>query len=163
MRASRVFRLPCVIFLTAAAVAIPLRVDKSRRSSCKRCNSGLHRLPRFLRTPAMVADWKRSRHARITTAEALKKPEPQRLVSADKIPDKLAGVAVGCAECHMLNPETHKDTFDHNDQKVHLTVTPKDCTTCHSAEVSQYEKNLMSHARVNLVNNPVLSDLGKGN
>ena len=160
MRASSVFRLPCVIFLAAAAVVIPLREIEAAEvpvsnvtQECLDCHVSS--------TPAMVADWKRSRHARITTADALKKPEPQRLVSADKVPDKLAGVAVGCAECHMLNPATHKDTFDHNDHKVHLTVTPKDCTTCHSAEVSQYEKNLMSHARVNLVNNPAYQTLEK--
>ncbi|HMK35030.1 MAG TPA: multiheme c-type cytochrome [Desulfomonilaceae bacterium] len=112
-------------------------------------------------TPAMVADWKKSRHASITPAEALKKPELQRRVSAEKIPENLMGHAVGCAECHMLNPETHKDVFSHNDRKVHLTVTPKDCTTCHAAEAVQYEKNMMSHARSNLANNPLFVKLEK--
>lgn len=111
--------------------------------------------------PAMVADWKKSRHARITPAEALKKPELERRVSAEKIPDKLMEFAVGCAECHMLNPENHKDAFDHNDQKVHLTVTPKDCSTCHPVEADQFDKNLMSHAWGNLAGNKVFDSLVK--
>lgn len=159
MRASTHFWLPCVIFLTAAA-AVPLRTTMAAEvpvsdlsQECIDCHTS--------ETPAVVADWKRSRHARITTADALKKPEAQRLVSSAKIPEKLAGVAVGCAECHALNPEKHKDTFDHNDQKVHLTVTPKDCATCHSTEMSQYDYNLMSHARGNLVNNSVYQVLEK--
>jgi hypothetical protein len=112
-------------------------------------------------TPAVVADWKKSRHAKITPVEALKKPELQRRVSSEKIPEKLMGFVVGCAECHMLNPEAHRDTFNHNDRKTHLTVTPRDCSTCHSVEASQYEKNIMSHARGNLANNPVFLSLEK--
>lgn len=91
-------------------------------------------------TPAIVADWKKSRHALVTPSDALKKPEKQRRVSAEKIPDNLTSVAVGCAECHMMNPDAHKDSFEHNDQKVHLTVTPKDCSTCHATEAAQFEK-----------------------
>lgn len=112
-------------------------------------------------TPAIVADWKKSRHASVTPTDALKKPEKQRRVSAEKIPDNLTSVAVGCAECHMINPDAHKDSFEHNDQKVHLTVTPKDCSTCHAEEAAQFEKNLMSHAHGNLANNPVHQDLMK--
>ncbi|MBI5248989.1 MAG: hydroxylamine oxidase, partial [Desulfomonile tiedjei] len=105
-------------------------------------------------TPAMVADWKRSRHARIAPAGAVKKPDLERRVSAEKIPDKLAEFAVGCAECHTMNPEVHKDTFNHNEQRVHLTVTPKDCSVCHPTEAIQFDKNLMSHAWGNLAGNP---------
>src|SRR5208337_2099213 len=112
-------------------------------------------------TPAIVADWKKSRHASVTPTDALKKPEKQRRVSAEKIPDNLMSVAVGCAECHMINPDAHKDSFEHNDQKTHLTVTPKDCSTCHATEAAQFEKNLMSHAHGNLANNPVHQDLMK--
>ncbi len=112
-------------------------------------------------TPAVVADWKKSRHASITPSDALKKPQKQRRVSAEKIPENLNSVAVGCAECHMMNPDAHKDSFDHNDQKVHLTVTPKDCATCHTAEASQFENNLMAHAHGNLAKNPVYQDLMK--
>jgi hydroxylamine dehydrogenase len=112
-------------------------------------------------TPAIVADWKKSRHASVTPAEALKKPETQRRVSAEQIPQKLASVAVGCAECHLMNADAHKDTFDHNDQKTHLTVTPHDCSTCHPTEAAQFDKNLMSHAHGNLAKNSVYRDLMK--
>ncbi len=112
-------------------------------------------------TPAMVADWKKSRHAKITPAGALKKTELERRVSTDKVPEKSSEFAVGCAECHMLNPEAHKDTFSHNEQKVHLTVTPKDCAVCHPAEVAQFDKNLMSHAWSNLAGNSLYGSLVK--
>lgn len=104
-------------------------------------------------TPGIVQDWKRSRHFRVTLGEAVKKPELERRVSAEKVPAKSAGFAVGCAECHTVNPKNHSDTFDHNGQQVHLLVTPKDCAVCHPTESGQYEKNLMSHARGNLLNN----------
>jgi len=66
---------------------------------------------------------------------------------------------VGCAECHTMNSEKHKDTFEHNGFNVHIIVTPSDCSTCHRVEVQQYGKNLMSHAYGNLVNNPVYRTL----
>jgi hypothetical protein len=87
--------------------------------------------------------------------EALKK-EPKALrVSAQKFPGELGKTTVGCAECHTLNSESHKDAFEHNGFKVHIIVTPEDCATCHPTEVAQYGKNLMSHAHGNLNNNPV--------
>ena len=110
-------------------------------------------------TPAMVLDWKKSRHANTTPAEALKKPELERRVSVDKVPDKLASHVVGCAECHALNPDEHKDSFDHNDRKVHLTVTPRDCSACHPLEAEQYKKNIMSHVYGNLANNELYQSL----
>lgn len=110
-------------------------------------------------TPDVVEDWKRSRHATISVQEALKRPKLRRRVSADAIPKKLLGTVVGCAECHTLNTKNHKDTFSHNEQQVHVTVTPTDCATCHPTESKQYEKNLMSHARINLKNNKVYHDL----
>lgn len=112
-------------------------------------------------TPALVADWKRSRHSRITVGEALKKKELKRRVSAFEVPAKFMDVAVGCAECHTLNPEAHKDTFNHNEHRVHVTVTPKDCAICHPTESKQYDKNLMSYARVNLTKNEVYGQLMK--
>ena len=109
--------------------------------------------------PGIVADWKRSRHASTTVAEAMKKKPLERRVSATEVPDNLANVVVGCAECHNLFPEKHKDTFEHGGERVHVVVTPADCATCHSTEATQYEKNLMSHAHVNLRGNPVFSSL----
>ncbi len=112
-------------------------------------------------TPGLIADWKRSRHAHITPAEALKKPELERRISVDKVPDKLAGTVVGCAECHTLRTDAHKDTFNHNDVKIHLTMSPKDCAVCHPKEASQFDKNLMAHARTNLANNTLYYSLEK--
>ncbi len=110
-------------------------------------------------TPGIVADWRASLHARITPEAALKKDKLSREISSSNIPNDLKKVVVGCAECHTLNPKLHKDTFEHNGFKVHVVVTPKDCAVCHSVEAKQYEKNLMSHAYANLMNNPVYHGL----
>lgn len=121
--------------------------------TCLDCHAGLH--------PGIVEEWKKSSHSRISPSEAIKKQNMERLVSAEKIPETLLNNAVGCAECHTINPATHKDSFDHADFKVHPVVTPKDCAVCHSTEQVQYEKNTMSHAYGNLMNNPVYTDLVK--
>ena len=110
-------------------------------------------------TPGIVADWKASLHAKITPATALKKSALERTVSATQVPQNLANVVVGCAECHTANPKAHKDTFEHNGFQVHVVVTPKDCATCHPVEVEQYSKNIMSHAYGNLLGNPVYHNL----
>ena len=110
-------------------------------------------------TPGIVEDWKHSLHAKTTVNNALKKDKLSRMISSKNIPEKLKNVAIGCAECHTLNPETHKDTFDHNDFKVHIVVTPRDCAVCHSEEVKQYSKNIMSEANLNLLANPVYHNL----
>ncbi len=118
---------------------------------CIFCHSSSH--------PGIVKDWKRSRHSRITPAEAMKKPVLKRRVSAKQVPDKLKDTVVGCAECHMLNPKDHKDTFAHNDWDVHVIVSPRDCSTCHPDEVNQFDKNLMAWARANLTENAVYQQL----
>ena len=110
-------------------------------------------------TPAIVADWRRSAHSKITPEKALGRPELERRISVKIVPDQLKDVVVGCAECHLLNTQDHSDTFDHNDQKVHLTVTPKDCGTCHPVEESQFGKNIMAFAHTNLSKNPVFTML----
>lgn len=125
----------------------------SDSSECLDCHSEIHH--------GMVSHWKKSRHAKTSLAEALKKPPQQRRVSLAKAPEGLANVVVGCAECHTLNPEQHKDTFEHLGYSVHTVVTPKDCATCHPTEVKQYSQNLMSHAYVNLMNNPVYRSLAE--
>ncbi|MDY6821053.1 MAG: multiheme c-type cytochrome [Deferribacterota bacterium] len=110
-------------------------------------------------TPGIVADWKKSRHSTISPEEATKKPPLKRRVSSKDIPDHVKGNVVGCYECHALNPDTHKDTFNHNGFKIHVVVTPKDCATCHSQEVLEYSKNIMSNAHNNLLKNPVYHNL----
>ena len=90
--------------------------------TCLECHSTLH--------PGIVQDWMKSRHAKITPKEALKKRKLERRISVTQVPEELATVSVGCAECHTMDPEKHKDTFMHNDYKVHIVVTPKDCASC---------------------------------
>ncbi len=126
---------------------LALAADKISEASqqCIDCHS--------VATPAIVENWKRSRHSSITPGEALKKKVLERRVSAERVPDALASSVVGCAECHRMNAEAHQDVFDHNDEKVHLTVTPHDCRACHPQEAVQYEKNIMSHAHGNLAKN----------
>ena len=110
-------------------------------------------------TPGIVADWKKSRHAMVSPAEAMKITGPARKVSAEKVPPALMDAAVGCAECHGLNPETHSDSFDHEDERVHVVVTPRDCAVCHPAEAEQYGRNKMSQAYGNLAHNVLYMDL----
>ncbi|MBE9581833.1 MAG: hydroxylamine oxidase [Proteobacteria bacterium] len=109
--------------------------------------------------PGIVADWERSRMARVTPRVARSMIVQKRRVSFEQVPQKLARVGVGCAECHTLNPEKHQDTFEHNGFQIHVVVTPEDCATCHPVEVGQYGKNLMSHAYGNLKNNSVYHGL----
>ena len=119
--------------------------------ACLECHASIH--------PGIVAEWHKSRHAMTTPAEALKRPKLARRVSTEKVPDKLGGTAVGCAECHTLDSAKHKDSFDHNGYRVHIVVTPEDCAACHATEARQYGRNMMAYARINLVKNPVYQSL----
>ena len=110
-------------------------------------------------SPGLFRDWEKSRHAVNTPGEGLKKGKLERRVSSEQVPARLSAVVVGCAECHTLNPEKHKDTFEHNGFKVHTVVTPGDCATCHNTEFKQYDQNKMSRAYGNLKANPVYSGL----
>jgi hypothetical protein len=154
----RVLCLVAVLAMAALWAGMAATEEKSigaplseATETCLGCHESLH--------PGMVADWRRSLHARVSPAEALKRKKLERKVSAEKVPDRLAKTAVGCAECHTLSPEKHKDSFDHNDYKVHTVVTPEDCATCHAVEARQYGQNIMSHAYGNLTKNPVFQDL----
>jgi len=119
--------------------------------ACLSCHSQLH--------PGIVAEWKKSRHANTTPMEGLKRPKLERRISNEKVPSSFSKNVVGCAECHTMNSEKHKDSFEHNGFKVHIVVTPSDCATCHPIEVQQYGKNIMSHAYGNLNNNPIYRGL----
>jgi hypothetical protein len=112
-------------------------------------------------TPGIVADWKRSAHARTTPERALKKAELERRVSVSNLPAALAGHAVGCAECHLSRDSSHGDSHEHDAYRVHTVVTPRDCAQCHPTEVKEFGQNLMSHAWVNLTQNPLYQDLTK--
>ena len=112
-----------------------------------------------LSNPGIVADWKNSRHSRVTPKEALAKPQLERRVSAEKIDETLAKTVVGCAECHTLNAGKRPDSFEHGGYNVHAVVSPQDCAVCHPTEKQQYDQNLMSRAHGNLVKNPVYQNL----
>ena len=110
-------------------------------------------------TPGLVSDWKAGRHSRISPAQALKLPPEARRFSADQAPEGLAEYAVGCAECHQTNNDSHQDTFDHDGEDVHVVVTPADCAVCHPRENQEYQLNKMSQAHHILKNNPLYGEL----
>lgn len=109
-------------------------------------------------TPGIVADWEKSRHAKTSPGEAVKQTGLENKLSSEKIPDQLKDYAIGCSECHTMNFDRHKDTFEHNGYDVHVVVTPMDCSTCHAREADQFSRNIMSHAHVNLVENSLYRD-----
>ena len=96
---------------------------------CIECHASLH--------PGIVQDWLKSRHAKVSPAQALSRPKLERRISVEKVPERFANGTVGCAECHTMNEDTHQDSFEHNDYQVHTVVTPNDCAVCHEAEAQQ--------------------------
>jgi uncharacterized protein with PIN domain len=118
---------------------------------CIDCHISIH--------PGIVSGWQKSRHAAITPKQAMTAEDLALKVSSKQIPAELQDVAVGCAECHTLRPDAHKDTFEHNGYQVHMVVSPKDCATCHTVEAQQYSKNIMSHAIKNLADNKLYQQL----
>ncbi len=142
------------LFILFAGVNPAVGVERSSSADtefCIDCHRDVH--------PGIVSDWLRSRHAQTRPLDGLARPKSERRISADSIPDELLESTVGCAECHTLRPEAHKDTFEHNGYDVHVVVSPGDCATCHPEERGQYGKNIMSRAHGNLVDNPVYSDM----
>jgi len=105
------------------------------------------------------ADWRTSRHSMTTPAAAQAKPTAERRISAAAVPERLRSVAVGCYECHSLNPERHKDSFDHFGFRINVVVSPNDCATCHPVEAEQYAPSKKANAFHNLKDNPVFSSL----
>lgn len=139
-----------VLFAPALAFAGGLSAESQ---SCLNCHKGL--------TPGIVGDWQTSRHSQVTPEEALQKPEVQRRVSAESVPDSLKGNVVGCYECHGLNTEAHKDSFSHYGYVINIVVSPNDCKTCHPKEVEQYMPSKKANAIGNLTKNPVYHTLVK--
>jgi hypothetical protein len=118
---------------------------------CLVCHESLH--------PGMVSGWRNSRHAAITPAEAMAVEGLALKVSSKEVPEELAGVAVGCAECHTLRPDEHAGSYEHNGYQVHTVVSPGDCAVCHAVEAEQYSRNIMAHAYGNLERNALYQDL----
>ena len=140
------FALFMVLFPAQAiqGATVPISDDTE---ACLECHVSLH--------PGIVEGWKKSRHAQITPGEAMAVTGLGRKVSSKDVPAELRDVALGCAECHAIRPEAHKDTFEHNGYEIHTVVSPKDCATCHAQEARQFENNLMAHAYGNLMGNGV--------
>ncbi|MEF3169298.1 MAG: hydroxylamine oxidase [Deltaproteobacteria bacterium] len=146
------------VCILAGAVALSLSYAESLAETMSEATQtciGCHEMV----TPGIVADWKKGRHSHVTPQDALKKPELERRMSAPAAPKGMEGVVVGCAECHTVNAAGHKDTFEHNGFQVHIVVSPRDCAACHPQEVAEYDKNIMSQASGNLMENPVFKDL----
>jgi hydroxylamine dehydrogenase len=141
----------CVLFLSCFSPLCGAADISDDTQACLGCHETV--------TPGIVADWKKSRHAAVSPSEALKKPPLQKRVSFAKPPAGFESTIVGCAECHTLRPDFHKDTFDHNGFSVHVVVSPGDCASCHPQEVDEYKQNIMSEAHGNLVKNPVYKSL----
>ncbi len=150
-------RVATVLFLFGFTISFPqvvLTADppvSEATSECIGCHESV--------TPGIVADWRRSRHSRVTPVEALTAEPLSRRISAASVPGPLAGTVVGCAECHTANPGTHADTFEHNGHPVHIVVSPADCARCHPVERDQYAENMMSRAYGNLKHNALYQDL----
>lgn len=112
-------------------------------------------------TPGIVADWRTSRHASVSTEQALARPALERRISAAGVPEDLARVAVGCFECHGARAEAHEniDAFDHFDYRIHTVVSPDDCANCHPTERDEYAGSKKAHAVGNLGKNPIFHTL----
>ncbi|WP_426416206.1 multiheme c-type cytochrome [Aestuariirhabdus sp. LZHN29] len=50
------------------------------------------------------------------------------------------GANVGCYECHQAEPGD-KDAIQHEGETIAIIVSPKDCASCHSAEVDEFAKS----------------------
>ncbi|HMK48922.1 MAG TPA: multiheme c-type cytochrome, partial [Thermodesulfovibrionales bacterium] len=133
---------------TGAAAELPL---SAASKTCIACHSNV--------TPGIVKDWETSRHSKVVVSSALEKPPLERRVSAGNVPGDLAGLAVGCYECHGMNNSIHKDSFEHMGRDIHVVVTPEDCKTCHPAEASQFSGSKKSFAHKILMENTVYKTL----
>jgi hypothetical protein len=120
-------------------------------AECIDCHASIH--------PGIVRDWQNSRHAKITPQDAMAVDGLARKISSKNVPENLKNSVVGCAECHMLNPKIHADSFGHNGYDIHVVVSPTDCSTCHGRETDQYSRNIMAHAYDNLAANPLYQKL----
>ena len=143
----RVIAISVVVLVLSVAVASAAPSVSGATDGCLICHRAI--------TPGIVADWESSRHSHVTPASALGQDYMHSRMSATEVPASLMNNVVGCAECHTMNADTHKDSFDHNGNTIHTVVSPDDCAVCHPAEKGQYLQNLMSNAHINLDRNPV--------
>lgn len=111
-------------------------------------------------TPGIVKDWKESLHAHVSLTAAIKKPQLERRVSAEKFPNSInPEYIVGCFECHGLNSQVHKDNFEHMGFNINVVVSPKDCGVCHFREFKEYSESKKAYAVKILLENPIYNKL----
>jgi len=134
-----------ILILSAGAMG----TVSEETQACLDCHS--------LYTPGIVEDWLSSRHSNVTVDQALELPRIERRVTNENVSEVLRSVSIGCYECHTLNTDKHQDSFEHFDYKINLIVSPNDCATCHSEEVSQYTGSKKAHALGNLQDNELFS------
>lgn len=145
------FFIVCIHFIFAISLSAENPPLSDQSEECLSCHTEMH--------PGIISQWRNSRHAQNTPAMGLKKDVLERRVSAKEIPDSLKNQVVGCYECHSINPDQHKDTFEHNGYRIHTIVSPNDCATCHPKEAQEYGNNIMADAYGNLMKNPVYLQL----
>jgi len=146
-----IFQLIILFTLSVAMMQAENVAISETSQECLDCHTTIH--------PGLVFSWQNSRHATMSPQLGMQKPELERRISAESVPEELKNVAVACFECHGLNTKNHKDAFEHFGYTINLIVSPNDCQTCHPVERQQYSENLMSHAYGNLVNNVVYKQL----
>lgn len=151
-----IFFLICPFFSIAYGTSAPDDTTRNvslspQTQTCIGCHS--------LYTPGIVRDWMTSRHAKTIPVDALKKSPLEKRTTAENLPQNLQGNAIGCYECHSLNPDAHKDNFTHMGYQINVIVTPNDCRTCHPVEVEQYAGSKKSYAYKNLMGNSVYHTL----
>lgn len=147
----RLFVMSIIIVIIIGHCFEVLALISDTSQECLDCHSVFH--------PGIVSGWEKSRHAQTTIKEAFSVKGLSRKVSSKEVPASLAASSVGCAECHMLNKKSHRDTFEHNGFDIHVVVSPKDCAVCHAQEAEEFTQNLMSHAYANLADNPLYQEL----
>ncbi|MGA1823390.1 MAG: multiheme c-type cytochrome [bacterium] len=163
----------CMYFMIMCVMVIlPLPAHCSVEAAAQKHDTGMGMLSVSIKTkrclgchnnstPGIVEDWYASLHARTTPQMALGKKQLARRMSAESMNEDLSANVVGCYECHSLNTESHKDSFNHFGQKINVVVSPKDCAVCHPVEVQEYVTSKKGYAVSNLDNNPLFKTLVK--
>jgi hypothetical protein len=144
------FAIAFAFMLSGALYAGEANISRETQS-CLNCHRGL--------TPGIVADWEASLHSRTTPEDAIKKPQAERRVSAERFDGSIGENVVGCYECHGRNKEKHADNFNHYGYDINVVVSINDCSTCHPVEVKQYSGSKKANAIGNLDKNPVYHTL----
>ncbi|MCX7793645.1 MAG: cytochrome c3 family protein [Thermodesulfovibrionales bacterium] len=149
-----IFLFAVALILIPAFVFAQTKIEKRKSPPISKETESCVGCHKFY-TPGIVEDWMNSLHSKTSPSMALKKPEIERRISSKKVDSKLENVVVGCYECHSLNTDKHRDSFDHMGYRINVVVSINDCSTCHPVEASEYSGSKKAHASGNLTKNPV--------